>query len=94
MLKYLLMSLVLSLPLTVATTQAVDAGLFGNRPVRSFFQNRRPVRRILKGVARVATAPVRAVRRGRAQSCSTCASPSVTSTSVSSSNCANCGTEG
>lgn len=39
-------------------------GFFGGgRPVRSFFQNRQPVRRIVR---RVVTAPVRVVRQRRA----------------------------
>jgi hypothetical protein len=57
--------LVLTLAFTAlfVTNETVEARLFGNRPVRTFFQNRQPVRRIVRGAARVVVAPVRFVAR-------------------------------
>jgi hypothetical protein len=109
MLKYLLVSLMLALPLSVSVgTQSAEAGLFANKPVRTFFQNRKPVRKLLKAAARVAVAPVKVFARvkpvrsalGLARSsgpsagcnCVDCQCVDCNCGTVSS-GCANCGTE-
>lgn len=62
MLKYLLVSLVVALPLSLSVgAQNADAGLFANRPVRSFFQERKPVRKLLRASVKVVAAPVKFV---------------------------------
>jgi hypothetical protein len=67
--------LVLCIALTlILSTVAVEAGcrgcggrgFFGGRaPVRSFFRNRQPARRVVRGVARVVTAPGRVIIQRR-----------------------------
>ena len=64
MLKFLILSVLMSLPLSITSgVQSAEAGVFANKPVRSFFQNRKPVRKLLKATARVAVAPVKFVAK-------------------------------
>lgn len=62
MLKYLLASIVVAIPLSLSVgAQNADAGIFANRPVRSFFQERKPVRKLLRASVKVVAAPVKFV---------------------------------
>lgn len=61
MLKYVLASVLFALSFSVVSTPQAEAGVFANRPVRTFFQNRKPVRKLLKAAVRVAVAPVKFV---------------------------------
>jgi hypothetical protein len=58
--------------MNIAASEVADAGVFANKPVRSFFVNKKPARKLLRASVRVAAvpvkiavAPIKAVRAAR-----------------------------
>lgn len=94
MLKYVLASILFVAPFTVASTPIADAGLFANRPVRSFFQNRKPVRRVVRAAVRFTVAPIKFVATRQPIRKTVKRATFAPSISGRSGGCVNCGTEG